>query len=261
MTEQQTKRLAWLAAGLIILASVLVNPVGYIGGLNDDSQYLDAALCWLSRGSPCLAHTHWASRWPVFAPMVPVLDLLGLDRLTVGLAPLVYWGAVLALSSWLAGHWFGWRAAVVNVILLAATPVLAFAAIEPNADVPEICFQLGALAASTLACQRDSKRWAIVAGVSAGLAFLTRETSLIFIGIAGLLALTLPRRSQRMPAWALPGMIATVAAEMLAYWRVTGDPLYRYRLALGHVRIPTDQLPAGFDVGQSPLFNPAYIAA
>jgi len=59
----------------------------------------------------------------------------------------------------------------------------------------------------------------------------------------------------------VPGLIGAMAAEMLVYLATTGDPLLRYRLALGHVGVPSAELPAGFDTRRSPLFNPAYITA
>ena len=58
----------------------------------------------------------------------------------------------------------------------------------------------------------------------------------------------------------LPGMILPVAAETITYWIVAGDPLWRFRLSLGHTHIPSAELPEGFDTSQSPLFNPHYIA-
>ena len=52
-----------------------------------------------------------------------------------------------------------------------------------------------------------------------------------------------------------------MAVEALTYWIVAGDPLWRFRLSLGHIHIPSLELPEGFDTSQSPLFNPDYIAA
>ena len=57
--------------------------------------------------------------------------------------------------------------------------------------------------------------------------------------------------------WLVPGMILPMALEALTYWIVAGDPLWRFRLSLGHTHIPSMELPEGFDTSQSPLFNPA----
>jgi hypothetical protein len=61
--------------------------------------------------------------------------------------------------------------------------------------------------------------------------------------------------------WIVPGMLAPMVLEALTYWIVAGDPLWRFRLSLGHTHIPSAELPEGFEASQSPLFNPHYIAA
>jgi hypothetical protein len=127
--------------------------------------------------------------------------------------------------------------------------------------MPELAAQLAALVAATFAFQRQSPWWAVAGGVAAAIALQTRETSVAFCVAAAIAWLFLPRERRAVLLWAVPGLIGAMAAEMLVYFAATGDPLLRYRLALGHVAVPSAELPAGFDTNRSPLFNPDYIAA
>lgn len=258
---ERLDRAAPLIIALFAFLCVAINPIGYVGGGNDDTQYLEAARCWLAQGGPCLPQTHWWSRWPVFAPMAGAIALFGENRTSVGLGALAYWIAAIMLTGWLGSRWFGRAAGLIAATLIAATPILTAAALQPTADLPELTFQLAALAAATQAYRNQSRGWAIIGGVLAGFALQTRDTSLLFVGASALTWLLLPKRERMILLWAIPGLVGTMAAEMLVYWIATGNPLYRFGLAVGHVAIPSDQLPPGFDTRQSPLFNADYIAA
>lgn len=253
----------WLAPAAVLALLVLavaINPVGFTGAGNDDQHYLTAARCWVAAGGPCLPESHWWSRWPVVAPLAALTGLLGESRATVGLAPLFYWAAALVALWFVARRWFGRDAAWIAVLLMGLTPVFTAAALQPTADNPELAFQLTALAAATLAFDRQSRGWAIAGGFLAGLALQVRDTSVLFLGASALAWLVLDPRRRRVLLWAIPGLLGTVAAEMIVYALASGDPLFRYRLALGHVGIPSAELAASVDTSESPLFNPDYIA-
>lgn len=257
---------AWQLLGPVLVAlfaisCVAINPIGFIGGGSDENHYLDAARCWVSSGQPCLPHNHWASRWPVVAPIAASIALFGESRITIAIGPLLWWASALFLAGFLGWRWFGRAVGLACTLILASLPALTGTAMTASADIPELAFQLGALAAATLAYERDSRRWALVAGALAGFALQARDTSFLFAGAAALVWFTLPRGRRSVLLWAVPGLLAAAIAEMAVYAGATGDALYRYRLALGHVAIPSAELPRGFDTSQSPLFNPAYIAA
>jgi 4-amino-4-deoxy-L-arabinose transferase-like glycosyltransferase len=252
--------LAPLAVVLLVCLAVAINPVGYIGSGNDDQQYLLAARCWVAAGGPCLAETHWASRWPVVAPLAAFIGTFGESRTSVGLAPLFYWAAAL-VSLWVVGsRWFGRSAGLIAVLLLGLTPVFAAAALQPSADNPELAFQLAALAAATVAFERQGRGWAIAAGVLAALALQVRDTSIVFVGVSALAWLLLDPQRRKVLLWAIPGLLGAAVAEMAAYAAAAGDPLYRYKLALGHVGIPSAELASWVDTSRSPIFNPDYVA-
>jgi 4-amino-4-deoxy-L-arabinose transferase-like glycosyltransferase len=249
----------WLACAAVAILALLINPIGYIGGHNDDWRYLEAARCWVA-GGPCLPANHWATRWPLLASIAATSVTLGESRAALGLAMLPWWIACIALLGWLGRMWVDRNAGLFASALLATTPVFTQSALQPNIDIVELALQLAALGAATVAYRQQSKVAALVAGLVAALAVQSRETSILFCAAAALAWLLLPRGRREILLWTLAGFGAAMAIEMVAYGMAAGDALFRYRIALQHGAVPTDELPIGFDLSQRPLFNPAYIA-
>jgi 4-amino-4-deoxy-L-arabinose transferase-like glycosyltransferase len=253
-------RLAPLWVVLIAAAALLVAPIGYVGAGADDTHYLNAARCWVAAGSPCVPDSHWASRWPAIAPMVVFTAFFGESRLTVGLGPLAAWTACIALVAALGRAWFDRATGCIAAALLAATPVVTQAALQPSVDTTELALQLAALLLATFAYERQSVLLSAGAGAAAAIAMEARDTSVVFCAAAGLAWLFLDPARRKVLLWSIPGFAGVAAAELAAYAAVTGDPFYRFRLALGHVGVPTTELAANVDTRRSPLFNPAYVA-
>jgi len=254
----------WVApAGLIFAAAWIIwlNPVGFVGGGADDLEYMKAFRCWVASGEPCLAHTHWATRWPIIAPIALVTGLLGETRATIALAPFAYTCATLALMVMIGNRLFGRPAGYIAATALVLTPAYAIQTLEPAADGIELAWLLACFAAALLAYDRRSRRWALASGIALGIAAQTRDTSLAMFPIAIFAVAILARERRREMLWMVPGMMLPMALEALTYWIVAGDPLWRFRLSLGHTHIPSAELPEGFDTSQSPLFNPHYIAS
>jgi 4-amino-4-deoxy-L-arabinose transferase-like glycosyltransferase len=158
----------------------------------------------------------------------------------------------------LVGRLFGRVEAMIAGGLLAATPALALAALQPNVDLPELAF----LAASALALQiaaAGRRRWALAAGALLGLAILTRPTALAAVPILVLLMAARPKL-RRLALPLMIGLAAMLLAEAAFYALWLGEPLKSWSLSLGHTDIATDQLPPGFHSNRGPLFNPDYIA-
>lgn len=252
---------AWFALAFALAAAVaVINPVGYIGGGSDDEQYLAAARCWVAHGVPCFPQAHWWIRWPAYAPIAAFTGLLGESRLTVGFGPAFYWAATIGLTGLLGQLWFGWRAGAAAMVLIGGAPVIAANAFEPNADLPELAFQLAGLAAATFAFRRQSALLAILAGVFGALALQTRETSAITIAACGVMWLTLPRGRRNVLLWASIGMAAPILLEMLIYKVGSGDGIARYRMAMPRMAVTTE-LPANFHSDRGPLLNLDFIRA
>lgn len=242
------------------LAIPLINPVGYVGGGHDDSHYLDAARCWMNSGGFCLPEDHWQSRWPAIAPMALIISMFGESRWTVSLAAYLPWLACVVLIAALVRTWFDRRIAALAALLFASTPIVASLAFQPGVDIVELAFQLAALWLASLAWSCQSKPLAIAAGAFAALAVQARDTSILFCGAAAFAWLLLYGDRRRVLLWTIAGFAAVLLLEPLAYALTTGDFLYRYRLSLGHVAIPSEELAAGVDTSRSPFFNAELIA-
>lgn len=253
-------RWGWLAVAGLALVYLLINPIGFTGGGADDSRYLEAARCWAAEGAMCLPDNHWASRWPALAPIAAGIGLFGEGRTSIGFGTLAGWAASIALVGLLGRLWFDRTIGLLAAALFASIPSVSAWATQPSVDLIELAFQLGALVLATLAYRRQSAALAVAAGVAAALAVQSRETSLVFCGIAALAWLALDRERRGVLLWALAGFGGGMAAEMVAYAVATGDPLARVRLSLGHVTIASPELQPWVDTSRSPLFNPDYIA-
>lgn len=253
-------RSGWLVVAAVAIFFLLLHPVGFTGGGADDARYLAAARCWAAHGAMCLPDNHWATRWPALAPIALGIGLFGEGRVSIGLGTLAGWTASIALIGWLGRFWFDRATGLLAAALFASIPLVSAWATQPSVDLIELAFQLGALALATGAYRRQSAMLAAAAGIAAALAVQSRETSLIFCGVAVLAWLFLDRQRRRILLWALVGFGGAMALEMMAYAIATGDPLARYRLSLGHVAIASPELKSSVDTSRSPLLNPDYIA-
>jgi len=248
----------WAALALALALVILINPLGFIGGGWDDWQYLMAARCWAEHG-PCLPRTHWEGRWPVFVPIAGLFSLFGDNRTTLGLWPLAASAASLVLlvlvGNKLIGRPVGWLAS----LLLLVTPAFSIQLFDPSVEALEFAFILGGTLCILKWLENRSIGAAIMAGLSFGMAFQVRETSLIAALFAAIFVATRRPRMIDIIA-ALFGFAFPLAVELITYGMITGDPLFRRRLSLAHTQIPSSELLASVDSRRSPFFNKAYIA-
>lgn len=245
-----------LAAALVALA---LNPLGYRGGGADDWHYLEAARCAAAHGL-CPPADHWWARLPLVGPMGLALAALGESRAVLAIVPLAYAAAALACFTLLVARLWGRAEAIVAGALLATTPAAALAYLQPNVDLPELAFLLGAALAFQSAAAGGRRSWAAAAGALLGLAILTRPTALAALPILALFIAAHPPL-RRLAAPALLGLAAPLLLEAAFYGLWLGEPLLSWSLSLGHTDIATDQLPPDFHSARGPLLNPDYIAA
>ncbi len=239
-------------------AVVLLNPIGFRGGGGDDFQYLEFARCWVANG-PCLPVDHWDTRLPLILPIAASLKLFGESRWALSLAPLLYALAALILFHAVVRRLFGTIVALVAGLLLLTAPVFATAILQPNGDIPELAFQLAAVLLALRACADRRQASFVATGIAAAIAVAMRETSLAFVGV---LVLAIVYYCPRTPAlrWFLSGLAVPLAIECLGYALATGDPFFRFRLALDHNLIRSSELRRSVDIHAEPLFNPVFIA-
>ena len=255
-------RKLWLAAIVALVVVILViNPVGFIGGGMDDWQYLNAARCWVEQG-PCLPRDHWQGRWPVVAPIALAIELFGESRWTIGLPSLAASVGCLALCASIGNRLFGRPVGYLAALLLLLVPAFATGLLTPAVEPTELLFLLAGLAATLKAGDDKGPTWAAVAGLAFGMAFQVRETSIAALPVAVVLAWQVQRPDRRLVSYvaAGAGFLAPLIVEMLTFWSVTGEPLWRRNLSVAHTRIASSELLGSIDRSRPPFFNPDYIA-
>lgn len=249
----------WVLPAAALLALILVNPIGYMGGGGDDWHYLQSARCLVREGI-CLPQTHWEARFPLILPMAVAMRFLGEGAASVQLAPLLYALAGLLLFTLNVRRLFGPTAAVIAGVVLAATPAISMHALQPMVDPVEFAWCMASLLAGQRAFECRSRSLALLAGACLAMAIFSRTTSILWLPICGAIWLQLPRDARWLARPFCMGMAAVLATEALAYWIATADPFYSWRLMLRHARIPSTELAAWVDTTKSPLLNPAFIA-
>jgi uncharacterized protein (TIGR03663 family) len=143
--------------------------------------------------------------------------LAALDERTLRAVPAVFGAGLLLLFLPLA-RGFGRPAIAAGAVLAAVSPVLTFYSRFFIQESLFVVFTLGFLIAAGRFAECRRARWAVVAGVCAGLAYATKETSMIVLPavLAALAAalMTTPgaRHGVRTPAGSGPSLAAALAA-------------------------------------------------
>jgi 4-amino-4-deoxy-L-arabinose transferase-like glycosyltransferase len=249
---------------IILLAAIsivlLVNPFGFSGGGNDNGRYLEAARCWVANGI-CLPSNHWASRWPVFAPIALITGLVGETRTSVQLWPLLCSVVAVMLLARLGERLFDRRTGVVAGLLLIFIPVFGLRILTPGVEAIELCCLFAGILCILGWRDVPTVGRAFAAGICFGLAFQVRETSLVSAFLATITAFALGLRPKMSHlTFAAAGFALPLAIEFAAYQFATGDFLFRRHLALSHARDFSSELSASVDTSRSPFFNPDLIA-
>jgi hypothetical protein len=242
-----------------LLAILIINPVGFVGGGADDWQYLNASRCWV-RDGPCLPTDHWQGRWPIIAPLAATIALFGETRLSVGIPNLAFSLGCLALVAWLGNRRLGPPVGYLAALFLAVVPVFAVELLDASAGAPELFFLLAAACCAVLYSERPSPWLAFGTGLCLSLAFQVRETAIAAAPLALVAAWLVARDDRKCWLLAIGGATLPLAIEALTFWLATGDPLWRRNLSVGHAQISSTELVGPIDESRSPILNPAYIA-
>ncbi len=205
--------------------------IGFLA--SDDQLYLLAVEGWL-KDFPFVGETHWAVRHTVVLPMVVSVGILGSNEFALALPTMLYFFCVLGLTYWVTRHVFvdNVTAAAVT-LLLAVTPLFAVQSTIAGVDIPELFFVILSIWLFYRAgADEHSIPLLFLAGIAAGLAWMSRETSaalLVFYGILFLRGKGLPRRLY----WVMAGgWFLVTGLESLYFFLTTGDFLHRIHTVL-----------------------------
>jgi hypothetical protein len=91
------------------------------------------------------------------------------------------------------------------------------------------------------------------------MAFQVRETAIIAAAMAAVFVVS-RRPLLRHLLVAMMAFLAPLLIEFILYWQLTGDPLYRRKLSVGHTLLVSPELLGPVDTQNGPFFNKAYIA-
>ena len=215
----------WGAPLAFAVAVLAFSWTGYIA--SDDASYATAGLGWLN-DFPYVGQDHWSLRHTLVVPIGISFRFFGVSEFALVLPAVLYFLSLLMLVHSILRRYFDWQTASLSVFLLATVPLLAVQATIPMPDIAEVFFCVASLAFFLKGCQSADPRWpAVLAGVAAAFAWMTRETAVFFIvtyAVLFLLGYGFPRRVYFFMA---AGFLFVAGLEMLYFAVVAGNPLHR----------------------------------
>ena len=233
--ERRGSATAW-TVGLVVTAFVLFQIwfswIGFIQ--SDDESYAFAAQGWTEHGL-YLAQTHWGLRHLIVLPTAMFFKLFGRNEWTLEATSIVYTFALLALVYACAARDKGRATGVLAAVLLVSVPMISVSFSQLYTDVPEAFFVLASLLAFHKGWETDRPSVFFLSGVLAGMAAITRETTICLGVFYFILFVTGYKGNRLVYVWMALGGLLIVGADTLALWLASGDPLYRLHVSFHQV--------------------------
>jgi len=224
--------------GILLLAAGML-AFGWLGFLaSDDALYARTAERWLELG-PNLGTSLHALRLPVVLPIAASFAFFGVSEFSLVLPTTVFFAALVIVTYCFLAT-FDRTAALAAAILLVTCPLFAVTATMASADIAELLFVASSIWLFHRASDNRGRSVALfAAGVAAGIAFITRETTgflVVYYALLFLVGYRFPRRRY----WILAAGLAAVAgSEVILLALAAGDPLYRFRIDVHLGRLPS----------------------
>lgn len=220
------------AAFAIAIILMAMNWVGYDGA--DDLSYAQSAQAWLNH-FPTLGTNHWALRYTIVLPVAASLWLLGQHEFALCLPNVIFFLGFIYVNHHFATRIFGVRTGAILALLLALTPSFLVQATYINLDLVEAFFVSLSFWLFLRCATGPRQHWmAFWSGVTAGLAVMTRETSIVLLAVFALNFLFSPSRARKLYIWLGLGFLLVIFAEFAFFGVMSGDILYRFRLDAHH---------------------------
>ncbi|MEO5345490.1 MAG: glycosyltransferase family 39 protein [Magnetococcus sp. YQC-9] len=202
-----------------------------LSGNPDDYLTLQAASGWLNH-FPFVGLEHRHLRYPHNLTVAGALSLLGENNLSLIASAYLYHLLLLGVTLYVVRRLRDIHTALWVLFVLSATPIFAAFATSIVPFTIEVFFMIASLLLFYWGRESQSARslWLISAGIFAGLAWETRETSGALILMYGLLFLFAPGMERRHYFWMGGGFLTVWGGEMCYHAFFVGDPLYRFHV-------------------------------
>lgn len=179
-------------------------------------------------GGTEVLHHGLAERPPLFPVLVAGLFVLGFGSMAAQVMNAALTGLAVTLVALIGRQLFGREVGLLAAALTIASPLVSERMIWPMTEALAISLSLLATWLLMRTVDRPAVSWLAAAGVTLGLAYLTRPTVLALIGALGLtvLALARDRRAAIRPLLAYAGGVAVSFVPISLYSIVNRGSLF-----------------------------------
>jgi 4-amino-4-deoxy-L-arabinose transferase-like glycosyltransferase len=229
----QTERRHFLLLALILLAGLGIRVAFFIGYEGfDDRTYVAYAQHFANGGDVVSIglHDHWIGRIGAWLPLGLLLKTFGGGPWVLAFYSLAASLGGILLIFVLGKTCFDSRHGLMAAALLAVFPLDVLYSTRSFADAP---LGFWCLSATALYLLPSNSQWpCLLAGVSAGIAYLTKETS-VLLGIPLAVSILYTRKIEWRKCTPLALGFSSMLVFELLFWGInTGNPLYRWKSAL-----------------------------
>lgn len=227
---------------LIVLAAVALRIYWAAGFMpKDDAEFIRVAYQML-QGT--FAHDRWEGppvipvRTGIVLPTAASIALFGLGEAPIAIYPLIMSVVMIVLIYVFAAKMFGHEAAVIASIIWIFLPIEIELATMLFPEGPATAFAFIGIYCIYIARrqetlgQREQLMYGLVGGLAFGASWLCKESVVYFAPFCLALILYDFSRSgfKKLPTWAgiASGSLAVLIGEMLVYWIINGDAVYRF---------------------------------
>ena len=229
-----------IACGLLVRMALFIGYQGF-----DDRTYISYAWYFAHGGSIVRADLldTWIGRPGAWVPMAVAIKLFGNAEWVYCLYSLVASIASFVVLFVLGRLVLGPRAALYGAALLVFLPIDVFYATRAYADEAVGLWNVAAFTTFLFAVRYEGIWPAILTGLLAGVAFATKETSLLIAVPFTLILLQYRVFSVHRLALMVTGFLVAFSLELVFWHAATGDTLYRFRAisAAHHEFVPASK--------------------
>jgi hypothetical protein len=210
---------------IIILSMLVMLTYGWVGYIaSDDGLYSKAAESWIN-SFPYLGDNHWALRHTLVISTAISYYLFGVNEYSLSLTTTFYFIAIILLTYFYLRK-INPGASLITALCIISIPLYAIEATISGCDIVELFFVLNSILIFYLGNQKQTPSIFFISGLMAGFAWLTRETSIV-LPIFYTILFSTSYGNRKHYFWIAAGFASIALVEMLSYYLIKGDFLYR----------------------------------